>query len=242
MGYDDPWDASVLEHGDIEALAPNLWWVWSACPGAPVRRNMAVIRLPDGGLILHSPTCLDDERMAAIDALGPVRFLLVPSAGHRSDLKRFAARYPDAKVIAPRNARAEVEKVGPVHEDCEAALPPLGIGVQAPDGMKDGYELVYTVPLDDGGSALVVNDVLGGSHPHPVPGFQGFLGKMLGPPGGELGMARIVRFMFGKDMVRFRAFVSALAEQPDLRVLFTSHGGPVTEDVPGALRAAAARI
>lgn len=242
MGYDDPWEKSVLPHGPLEELAPNVWWVWAECPGAPVTRNMTVWRLPDGGLVLHSPTCLDEPTMARLDALGPVRFLLVPNAGHRLDIKRYAARYPDATVIAPRAARPDVEKIHPVGAACEDALPPLGVGVQAPDGMKDGYELVYTVDLDGGGKALVINDILAGDHPHPPTGFGGFLSSLLGTPGGKLGIARIVRFMFGKDMARFRAFVGHLADTPDLRLMVTSHGGPVTGDVPTALREALSRI
>src|SRR5690242_20050842 len=108
MGYDDSWDASVLAHGELEQITPGLWWVWAPCPGAPVMRNMSLYRLNDGSLLVHSAICLDEARMKKLDALGEVRFILVPNEGHRIDVKRWKKRYPNAKVIAPKNASAKV--------------------------------------------------------------------------------------------------------------------------------------
>jgi hypothetical protein len=185
MGYDDAWERSVAQgHGDLDEVAPGLWWVWAPCPGVPVRRNMSVYKTKEG-LLIHSAICLDDARMKKLDALGDVRFILVPNEGHRIDVKRWKKRYPKAEVIAPQNARAKVEEICPVERTCEDALPALGIGVHRPAGMKEGYELVYEVELD-GGKALIINDVLASEHPHPVTGFGGFMSGMLGPPGGRL--------------------------------------------------------
>lgn len=242
MGYDDAWETSVGAHGALEALAPNLHWVWALVPGAPVARNMVIHRLPDGSLWVHSCICLDAVQMAAVDALGPVRFIVVPNEGHRLDIRRWKKRYPEARVLAPRNARKKVEEVITVEQDCEDALPAIGVRFHVPDGMKEGYELVYEVDLEGGGRALVVNDVLSKRHPHGPTGIGGAIGKIVGPPGGELGQARIVRFMFGKDRAAFRRFVEKLASVPDLRVLTTSHGPPIQGDVAAALRGALARV
>lgn len=242
MGYDEPWEASVQEHGELEEVAPGLWWVWAPTPGVPVTRNMIVYVLKDGGLLVHSAICLDDAQMKRLDSLGEVRFLLVPNWGHRLDVKRWKKRYPSALVIAPKNARAEVEEVIPVDRTCEEALPPLGIRVHRPDGMKEGYELVYEVDVEGGGRALIVNDILAGPHPHPPKGFGGQISKLLGLPGGRFGQPRIVRFRFRKDRSAFRAFVQRLSEIPDLRAIVTSHGGPTTEDPAGTLREALSRL
>ncbi|MCA9610049.1 MAG: hypothetical protein KC619_30845 [Myxococcales bacterium] len=242
MSYDDPWGEAVLPHGPLEEINPGLWWVWAPCPGVPVTRNMSVFRLADGGLLLHSPTCLDEATMKQLDGLGPVQLLLVPNAGHRLDIRRYRKRYPDAKVIAPANARAKVEEVTPVDATCEETLPDLGIRLHRPDGMKEGYELVYEVDLPQGGRALLVNDVLADRHPHGPTGFSGFVSGLLGPPGGRLGQPRIVRVSFGKDRAAFRRFVERLAEVEDLRAMLTSHGGPTRGDVATQLREAAARM
>lgn len=242
MGYDTPWAEALDPHGALEALAPNLWWVWSVLRAPPLPRNMVVVRLPDGRLLLHSPVCLGEAEMASLDALGPAAFLLVPNAGHRTDLRRYRARYPDARVLAPANARAQVEQVAPVDATCEAELPGLGIEVHRPDGMKEGYELVYEVPLEGGGRALLVNDVIATPHPRAPTGLKGWIVGALGVPGGGVGLPRIVWFNFGQDREAFRGFVRRLADRPDLRVLTCSHGGPLTSDVAGALRAAAERL
>ncbi len=63
--------------------------------------RMTVIRLPDGGLWLHSPVRFSPEARAAVDALGPVRFLVAPNLMHYMNLPDWAAAYPEAKVAAP---------------------------------------------------------------------------------------------------------------------------------------------
>lgn len=242
VSYDDPWEKAVLPHGPLDEIKPGLFWVWAPCPGVPVTRNMSVFRLSDGGLLLHSPTCLDEETMKALDALGPVRLLLVPNAGHRIDIRRFQKRYPDAMTIAPASARAKIEQVAPVDATCEETLPDLGVRIHRPDGMKEGYELVYEVDLAEGGRALIVNDILADRHPHGPTGIAGFFSGILGPPGGRLGQPRIVRMSFGKDRAAFRRFVEGLTEIEDLRAMLTSHGGPTIGDVSTQLREAAFRL
>jgi hypothetical protein len=157
-------------------------------------------------------------------------------------VERYRARYPAARVLAPAQALAQVEQVAPVDATCEDVLPGVGIGVHRPDGVKDGYELVYEVPLDGGGAALLVNDVLATPHPHGPTGLKGWIIGALGVPGGGVGMPRIVWFNFGKDRETFRGFVRRLADRPGIRVLTCSHGGPLTGDVAGQLRAAADRL
>lgn len=242
MSYDDSWEASVGKHGDLEEVAPGLYWVWAPTPGVPVTRNMSIYVLPEGELLVHSPICLDEERMKKLGTLGNVRFLLVPNLGHRLDIKRWKKRFPNALVVAPKNARVHVEDVIPVEQTCEEALPPLGVRIHRPGGMKEGYELVYEVDLRGGGKGLIINDVLAAPHPHPPTGFGGFVSGLLGLPGGKIGQPRIVRFRFREDRAKFRQFVERLARIEDLRAILTSHGGPVTDDPAGQLRDALTRL
>nr|AYM54005.1 hypothetical protein [Pyxidicoccus fallax] len=67
--------------------------------------RMTVIRLPDGGLWVHSPVRFSPEARAAVDALGPVRFLLAPNLWHHLAMQDWAAAYPEAKVAAPAGLR-----------------------------------------------------------------------------------------------------------------------------------------
>lgn len=241
MGYDDAWEKSVGAHGELEEVAPGLAWVWAPCPGAPVSRNMSVYRMKEG-LLIHSAICLDDAEMKKLEAMGEVRFILVPNEGHRIDVKRWKKRYPKADVIAPKSARAKVEEVCKVDATCEDVLPSRGVRIHVPDGMKEGYELVYEVDLERGKRALLVNDVLVTPHPHPPTGFGGAMGKVLGAPGGKPGQARIVRFIFGKDRAKFRAFTARLSEIEGVEIMLCSHGGPMTGDVGAQLRECLPRL
>lgn len=68
--------------------------------GLELGGRMTVIRLPGGGLWIHSPVRLDAAARAAVDALGPVRFLVAPSLMHYLALKDWAVAYPQARVVA----------------------------------------------------------------------------------------------------------------------------------------------
>lgn len=64
--------------------------------GLEMGARMTVIRLPDGGLWLHSPIAIDDAVAAAIDALGPVRHLVAPNRLHHLYLGDAQRRWPQA--------------------------------------------------------------------------------------------------------------------------------------------------
>lgn len=85
--------------------------IWTAA-GPQVRvlgfaypTRMAVIRLKDGGLFIWSPTALGPELKAAVDALGPVRHLVSPTAMHHLFLAQWQAAYPQARLYAPPGLR-----------------------------------------------------------------------------------------------------------------------------------------
>lgn len=61
--------------------------------------RMTVIRLPDGGLFLHSPVALDDATRAALDQLGPVRWIVGPNKVHHFFLADYVRAYPEAQLI-----------------------------------------------------------------------------------------------------------------------------------------------
>jgi hypothetical protein len=66
--------------------------------------------------------------------------------------------------------------------------------------------------------------------------------RLIGPPGGALGVARVVRWREVSDRKRVRAWLQSLAERPEVRMVLVGHGGPVTEDACASLRRAAAHV
>ncbi|WP_300575942.1 DUF4336 domain-containing protein [Phenylobacterium sp.] len=93
----------------LQLLDDNIWTAAGPQVGVlgfsyPTR--LVVIRLSDGDLFVWSPTALEPELKAAIDALGPVRHLVAPSALHNLFLAEWQAAYPQARLYAPPGLRA----------------------------------------------------------------------------------------------------------------------------------------
>jgi hypothetical protein len=82
----------------LTALAPDLWVATRPLPivVGDIGARMTVIRLRDGGLLLHSPVPLDPTTRAALDALGPVKWIVGPSRVHHLFLPDYVRAYPEA--------------------------------------------------------------------------------------------------------------------------------------------------
>ncbi len=72
--------------------------------GMRLRVRSTVVRLEDGTLFVHSPPPPDTALRRALDALGPVRWIVVPNLWHQVEAPSFAAAYPDAVVVGPPSA------------------------------------------------------------------------------------------------------------------------------------------
>ena len=86
----------------LTPLAPDLWAATRPLPlpVGDIGTRMTVIRLPDGRLLLHSPVRLDPETKQALDAIGPVRWVVAPSKVHHFFVGEYARAYPAARLLA----------------------------------------------------------------------------------------------------------------------------------------------
>jgi hypothetical protein len=229
-------------HGDLVQLASNLWYVEGSIrmPLGAIKRNMVIYRLPNRDLIVHSVVAMNEDGMASLEALGRPAYMIVPHGGHRTDAPFYKQRYPDIKVLAPAAARAKVEQVIPADATAEEVLPSLGIQLHKVEGMKSGMGENALVVDIDGGKALILNDVIGGD------GFggarSGLMIRMLGTPGGKIGIARAVRWVEIADKAAVKATLRKLAQIPNLKLMTVSHGMPVREGVAEGIRAAASQL
>jgi len=70
--------------------------------GLEVGTRMTVVRLPGGGVLLHSPTEATAELVRAVEALGPVEHLVAPNKLHHLFIEGWRRACPDARLhLAP---------------------------------------------------------------------------------------------------------------------------------------------
>jgi hypothetical protein len=87
-------------------VADRIWClerpVWFS--GARLRARTTVVRLDDGSLLLHTPAPPTDALAEELRALGAVRWLVVPNCWHHLGAPAAAARFPEARLVAPASA------------------------------------------------------------------------------------------------------------------------------------------
>lgn len=76
-----------------------------------MRSRTTVVRLAGDGLWVHSPCPPTDEVCAALDALGEVRWIVVPNRFHHLQTPATAARYPKARVVGPKSVESRNSRV-----------------------------------------------------------------------------------------------------------------------------------
>jgi hypothetical protein len=163
---------------------------------------------------------------------------VMPHDRHQMDAPFYKQRYPDLRVVAPQPRHAR--KV-PIDGDL-GELAALGIKAYVPPGTTY-HEVVLELPVQNGtpGIALCTTELLGNlSDLSGLPRLMRLLLRLLGPPGGGFGVARVVRWREVSDRKRMRAWLRSLAARRDLRMVLVGHGSPVTEEPAAALRRAAA--
>lgn len=234
------WNDHVHPHGEIKELSSGLWEVTGSLARNPLPRSMQVWRAPSGELLIHSAICLNEAGMASLEALGPIRWVIIPCGLHRADALPYRERYPQAQFLCPAAARSKVEEVVPVDALCEDVLPALGITIIHPKGLKP-FELHLLLPLANHQKALIMTDALFNLEGAPPKGIMGLVLKWIGSVG-PLGMTRIGRWLLLEDRALARAYFEELATTPNLSVLCIAHGDSIRENVHEALRAAADRL
>jgi len=227
----------VLPHRPIEMLSSRVRVVVGSLPGMPLERVMTVVKLDDGGLLVHSAVALDPATQQELEAWGPPRLLIVPNPWHRLDAPAYKTRHPDIKVYCPAGAARRVTQVVPVDGFYEALPPTPPCTVRYLDGVKqrEGYLEIS----DEAGTTLVFNDaVFNQAH---LPGAFGFVYKLIGSSGGPK-VPLLLKLGMVRDRKALRAQLERLAETPRLRRVIVSHGARV-ESEPGAfLRQVAATL
>ena len=218
-------DWRVSPHGPIQTVSANVRRVEAKLErGPPLVRVMTIARMSDGRLVIHSAIALEVRAMRELDELGPVAFVIVPSAMHRLDAPGFAARYPSAQVLTPPGARARVEKLVRVDGTYKEFPEDGRVRFELLDGVG-GAEGVMIVDDGDDGVTLVFNDTLF-NMPHQ-PGLTGFVLKHITGSSGGPRVNRLARLLLVRDKAALRANLERLAGLPRLRRILVAHHEPI---------------
>jgi hypothetical protein len=97
-----------------EPIADDVWGVERKLrmfSGLAMPTKMTIVRLPGGGLFLHSPVPLDPGLARALDALGPVQAALAPNSFHYLFLSDYARAYPGVRLFLAPGLRERVPSV-----------------------------------------------------------------------------------------------------------------------------------
>ncbi|HEY0254807.1 MAG TPA: hypothetical protein VGC41_24945 [Kofleriaceae bacterium] len=216
----------------IEKLDDNVWRVEGRIKSPPLHRVMTIARLSDGGLVVHSAVALDDY--AELDALGTVKYIVVPNGWHRLDAKTYVDRYPNAKVIAPRGSKKRVEKI--VRVDA-SSLDDRDVRVVDAAGTR-GLEAVMIVKTGTRTTLVFCDVIFNMPHKRGVPGF---VFKHITQSSGGVKFSRIARWFLIKDKPAFAAQLEQLASQDVARVI-VAHHEVIRNDPSGELRRLASQL
>jgi hypothetical protein len=80
--------------------------------GLPIPVRMTAVRLPDGGMWLHSPIQANAGLVAEAQALGPIRHLVAPNLAHFSWLPDWKREAPEAEAWAAPGVRRRAQRQG----------------------------------------------------------------------------------------------------------------------------------
>ena len=219
----------------LESVGPGLWQVEADLPNLPMVRRMVIARCVDGSTLVHNAVAADAATMAAIEALGPIRWLVVPGAYHRMDLAAWNARYPGCTTVAMPSVTPRIRELGRIDGGPELLPADPAITYAALDGVPGEGVLVHRA---EGRTSLVFNDVL--QNNGKLRGLVGTALSLLGSGGGPK-VTRIAQVAMVGDRRALAGHLRRLAT-PELALILPGHGALIREACATTLRAIAAAL
>jgi hypothetical protein len=230
------WEKKLLPHSPLKQINDSVWIVEGTIRDNPMPRTMTIFKTKEG-LILHSVVVVNDEILKQIQSLGKIFAIIVPNSFHRMDAPAYKEKFPEIKVISPKDSMSKVQKVISVDYSSEEYLPTLGVKAYIPPGLRP-FELVYEVESSQG-TTMIVTDIF--FNMDDIPGFRGIFLKIIGSTG-FLGMTFIGRTFILNDKNQFKTWIHSLENRPEIKNLIVAHGNPVTSNLNSLWKSIADRL
>jgi hypothetical protein len=201
--------------------------------GMKLTATMTVIRLPDSGLLLHSPVAMTKQRRGFVESLGTVTHLYAPNTFHHLWIGDWAREFRDACVHAPaalRKKRPDL-RVDRAHDiDSPGALRESFDEVHV-----DGFALEESLLVHRASSMLVVADLVHNVG-RPADKWTTFYSKAMGFYD-RVAISRIIRWTAFSNTAATRKSIDRLADCNFERMVM-GHGAPVDHDAREVVLAA----
>jgi hypothetical protein len=219
----------------LRELDRDLWV--AECPrqrvgGLEIGARATLVRLRDGGLLVHSPVPLDAERRAAVTKLGPVRALVAPNLLHHLHLAAWAHAFPEARVFGAPGLAAKRPDLR-VDETLGDAPPPLwaaDLDQRLVGGMPRANEVVF---LHRATRTLLLTDLA--FHIRVSDHRPTRIAMRLNGAYGRFGPSRLLRWVVTRDRAALRESVDRILAWDFERVIVT-HGEVLERGGRAALR------
>ena len=199
----------------LKPVAPGIWIVDGPVIrfyGMPFSTRATVVRLGNGDIWVHSPTCLTEALRAELAALGPVRHLIAPNWIHYAYVAAWQAAFPEAVAwAAPGVAERAARKGMTIAFDRD-----LGDAAEAPwageidqmivRGSRVHQEAVF---FHRGSKTLILTDLIENFEAANLPWWMRIFARLAGivDPDGQ--MPRDMRATF-RDKAALRAAVERM--------------------------------
>ena len=201
--------------------------------GIELGTRMTVIRLRDGRLLLHSPVPCDEETRRALDAVGPVGFVLAPSKVHHFFVTPWKAAYPAATLLAAPGLQEKRPGI-PFDGVLEAAPPEAWRGVLELELFRGATWINEIVLFHAPSRTLVLTDLA--MNYHSAPDLRTAIWQRVFDVRNRFGPTRFVRFLI-RDHRAARGSLERILAWDFERVTVT-HGEVLEAGGKAALRAA----
>ena len=214
-------------------LAPGLWWMPFPLkfPGMDVGRNVTLLGLPSGGLVIHSTAPFDADAVAAIRSVGRPMALVEASCLHDTYAVEGSAAFPEVPYFVPE--RFPARKVRPTRPIAELErMCGDALRFRKLEGMPRVNEHVCFHPAS---RTLVLADLCF-NYTVPLPTIGRWFLRYAAGIRAYPGNSRVFRLLI-RDRDAFERSLADVFEWDFERVLF-GHGTPLENDAKPVLREA----
>jgi hypothetical protein len=201
--------------------------------GMSLTATMTILRLNDGGLLLHSPLAMTEQRREAVEALGSVKHLYAPNTFHHLHIGEWATAFPSAQLHAsPSLSKKRPDlRIDRVHK---ASSEPDFAGLLDEIPIQ-GFHLEECVLFYLPTQTLIVADLVHNvGRPHGL--WSAFYTRMMGFYD-RVALSRIIRWTAFSDRKAARRSLDDILILP-FEAVIVGHGESITSNAKEAVREA----